>query len=124
MRLMRVRSYDWWGRVPARYRCLTREKLWTYPDINCSSNFFPGFSPGDGPDRGADPGGVGICWGGIGALWFGTLDTLVAGDPTAPRIDNSAFCLSAAVFEGAEPEDATEPAVTEAGVAGPEIGAS
>ena len=56
---------------------------------------------------------------------FCTLDTLAAGDPTAPKIDNNAFCLSVAVvYEGADPVDVTEPAVIETGVAGPEFGRS
>lgn len=56
---------------------------------------------------------------------FCTLDTLAAGDPTAPKIDNNAFCLSVAVvYEGADPVEVTEPAVIETGVAGPEFGRS
>lgn len=96
----------------------------THPDINCSSRNLPcdSLETDAGPTR-ADPGGVGTCWGGAVPI-EGMVCVPEIGDVTAPRRDSKAFCLSLVEFVGAEWMEETEPAFMDAGVAGPEWGAS
>lgn len=96
----------------------------THPDINCSSKNFPCDSLVDIPGLGADPGGVGTCWGAGGPTGGSMGCGFEEGDATAPKSDRSAFCLSCVWFAGPETLEEIEPACPDAGVAGPECGGS